>query len=43
MMQEIVRQIQALNIIKGKKKFEEIIQEDWDKIDTPELRESIRK
>jgi hypothetical protein len=42
MMQEIVKQIDVPDIIKGKK-FEEITQEEWDQIYTPEARESIRK
>ena len=42
MMQEIVRQTELPDFIKGKK-FEEITQEEWDKVSTPKYRKSVRK
>jgi hypothetical protein len=42
MMEEIVRQTKVPDFIKGKK-YGEITAEDWDKITTPQFKESIRK
>jgi hypothetical protein len=42
MMEELVRQSHIPDFIKGKK-YEEITEEDWDKIETPEYKESVRK
>jgi hypothetical protein len=41
-MEDMTRQVHLMDFLKGKK-YEEITQEDWDKIYTPEARESIRK
>jgi hypothetical protein len=41
-MEEMTRQVHMMDFLKGKK-YEEITQEDWDKIYSPEARESIRK
>jgi hypothetical protein len=42
MMEEIANQTHRMDFLKGKK-YEEITQEDWDRIETPEFKESIRK
>jgi hypothetical protein len=41
-MEDMQRQVHLTDSIKGKK-YEEMTEEDWDKIITPEHKESIRK
>jgi hypothetical protein len=42
MMEEIANQTHRMDFIKGKK-YEDITQKDWDRIETPEFKESVRK